>query len=75
MLGASGRRVNAPSVAVYDVRGRLVRSLVAGMQPAGRFEVRWDQRGTGRAAVAAGVYFVRLHTGQHDQVRRLVVAR
>jgi hypothetical protein len=58
---------------VYDVRGRLVRSLVAGeVQEAGRHAVEWDGRGDGGAATGAGLYFSRLDVGDARDVRRLV---
>ncbi len=49
---------------VYDVNGRLVRSLIQGEnQVAGLREVVWDGRNNQRQSVAAGVYFVRLNAG------------
>jgi parallel beta-helix repeat protein len=48
------------TVTIYDVTGRLVRTLFAGPRPAGRAAVIWDgQDGAGRP-VASGVYFCRL---------------
>ncbi|MEZ5064884.1 MAG: SMP-30/gluconolactonase/LRE family protein [bacterium] len=49
------------SVAVYDVRGRVVRTLVSDReQSAGRHQVTWDGLGDGGARVPDGVYFVRV---------------
>jgi hypothetical protein len=50
-------------VAVYDERGRLVRTLVSGVHDAGSYSERWrgdDDRG---AVVPSGEYFVRLVAG------------
>jgi flagellar hook assembly protein FlgD len=41
----------------YDVRGRVVRSLVDGLVPPGRYQVSWDGKDDRGAAVAPGVYF------------------
>jgi hypothetical protein len=50
-------------VSIFDVRGRLVRTLVDGVLDAGRHDLPWD--GTDRAgeSVASGVYFYRLKAG------------
>lgn len=60
-------------VHVYDVRGREVRTLVHGLQGAGPQSVLWDGRDSGGNRVAAGIYFVKLHT--KDGVRKTKVVR
>ncbi len=45
---------------VIDARGRLVRTLVQGEQPAGHHEVVWDGRDDQGRQVASGVYYYRL---------------
>jgi len=47
----------------YDVRGRLVRSLVDGVVPPGRYQVSWDGKDDRGAAVAPGVYFYEYRAG------------
>lgn len=44
------------SLAVYDLRGRLVRALLADANGPGQAGVAWDGRGEGGDAVAPGVY-------------------
>ncbi len=52
---------------VYSAQGRLVRTLLAGSQPAGTHRVLWDGRdGSGRE-VASGVYLYRLTTPEGAQ--------
>jgi hypothetical protein len=65
----------ATSLDLYDVRGRLVRSLDSGLRAPGRFEVRWDRRDTRGATVAGGVYFLRLRAGAQESIQRLVLPR
>jgi hypothetical protein len=51
---------------VYDVRGRLVRSLAAGAQPPGEYRVLWDGTLDSGTRVARGVYFLNLQArGTH----------
>lgn len=45
---------------VFDVRGRLVRSLVDGPLPAGDHTIPWNGRNGAGKRVSSGTYFVRL---------------
>ena len=47
-------------VRIYDLGGRLVRTLSPGRLAAGPQAVMWDGRGSGGATLASGVYFGRL---------------
>jgi hypothetical protein len=47
-------------ITLYDVSGRLVRTLVDASRPAGHDEVRWDGLDQSGRPVASGVYFARL---------------
>ena len=63
-------------LALYDARGRLVRSLIDGARPAGPAFVDWDGRDERGQAVAAGLYFARLDAGGLGvRTTRLVVVR
>ncbi len=59
-------------LAVYDVQGRRVRSLLAGMLDAGNHVRAWDGRDDGGTGVAAAVYLVRLETSERTLTRRMV---
>jgi hypothetical protein len=58
--------------AVYDVRGRLVRALVGGVEEAGLHTVEWEGRGEGPEPVSPGVYFFRLVTTGVSQTSKIV---
>jgi hypothetical protein len=62
-------------LAAYDVSGRRIRSLFAGRLAPGRYSFAWDLRDGRGQRLAAGVYFVRVHTRSYTQVERLVVLR
>ncbi|GEM_PF-6182749 len=47
-------------LAVFDMMGREVDDLLAGLQNGGNHEVRWSGRNRAGEALNAGVYFVRL---------------
>lgn len=66
---------SAVRIAVYDVSGRLVRRLVDGDAPAGAHVATWDGRDSHGAAVASGIYFIRLETSNQTLVRKAVLTR
>lgn len=62
-------------IAVYDVAGQLVTTLVWGEQQAGEHEVRWKgQDNIGREA-SSGVYFVRMETENYQSNKKLTLLR
>ncbi|MBK9302499.1 MAG: VCBS repeat-containing protein [bacterium] len=61
---------------VYDVAGRLVRTLRAGeVEAAGRREAVWDGRDDAGRAAAAGAYLVRLSANGETLGRRLLLVK
>jgi hypothetical protein len=72
-------RLDAPDgvetrLEVYDVRGRLVMGW-QGDGPAGSRTIRWDLRDADGAAIASGIYLIRLRAGGNEIVRRFVRLR
>ncbi|HET9327475.1 MAG TPA: FlgD immunoglobulin-like domain containing protein [Candidatus Eisenbacteria bacterium] len=63
------------SIAVYDVAGRLVRSIVSQTRPAGRHVASWDGRSSSGQPVSPGVYLARLEREGHALNRRIVLVR
>lgn len=63
------------SVAVYDVLGQRVATLVDGERQPGHYTVRWDGRNDRGQAVASGVYLYRLQTAGFTATRRLTLIR
>jgi hypothetical protein len=70
-LDTSGR----VRLAIYDVKGRKVRTLVNGAESAGARTAAWDGRDDGGAPVARGTYFYRLESAGRDETRRMVLIR
>ncbi len=54
-------------LAIYDQRGRLVRSMMDGHRSAGEYAVDWDGRDDKGQRNAAGLYFGRLEVGRGAQ--------
>jgi hypothetical protein len=60
---------------VYDVSGRLVRTLVDGPQGKGHHDIPWDGKSGEGRRVGAGVYFVRLEVGTETATGKLVLMK
>jgi len=73
-VGGNGQDVQ---IGIYDVAGRLVRTLASGFQAAGRYEVKWNGRSDNGTDVTHGVYFVRaLVDGQRiNEASRILYLR
>jgi hypothetical protein len=63
------------SVRIYNLTGRVVRTLVDGESQAGRHEVSWDGRSDDGRSAASGVYFCRLEAGGFTQARKMVLLK
>ncbi|MBK9304444.1 MAG: T9SS type A sorting domain-containing protein [bacterium] len=62
-------------LAVYDVTGRLVRTLIDGNLAAGAHEASWDGRDAAGRSAASGVYLARLSTASGAGVVRVTLAK
>ncbi len=60
---------------VHDVTGRMVRTLVDRMAPAGASQTRWDGRDSAGREVASGVYFFRLQTDSGERSVKATLRR
>jgi parallel beta-helix repeat protein len=63
------------SLRIYDVRGRLVRTLIEKIMPQARHRMTWDGADNHGARVATGVYFLRLSAGDVVQTRKMVLIK
>ena len=68
-------REGKAKVAVYDLIGRRIRTLVDGVQPAGERTISWDGRDDGGRSVPAGLYLVRFEANGVEQSRRLILTQ
>jgi hypothetical protein len=62
-------------VEVYDVTGRLVRTLVSGVKEAGTYTVEWNGRDDFGRSVSSGAYFVRMISDEFNATKRLLLLR
>ncbi len=60
---------------VYDLAGRLVRTLHSGELAAGRHQIAWNGTDNRGRTVGSGVYFCRLRVGEFEACQRMTVLR
>lgn len=62
-------------LAVYNIAGQRVRTLVSGLQSPAKYLMEWDGRDERGNAMAAGVYLARLSVGGKTSYTRMVAIR
>jgi flagellar hook assembly protein FlgD len=62
-------------LAIYNVAGQRVRSLVNSVYPSGDHVVEWDGRDERGNGVTSGVYFYRLKTGELEITRKMMMIK
>jgi len=60
---------------IFDLRGRLVKTLINGPRNAGTQSVIWDGRDARGARVSSGVYVYRLQSGDYVQHRKMTMVK
>jgi serine protease AprX len=63
------------ALAVYDVAGRTVKTLVDESKTADVYHVTWDGTDERGHRVASGVYFYRMNAGDFTQTRKMVLLK
>ena len=60
---------------LFDISGRLVRTLLDEPMAAGAHQIRWNGLDNQGREVASGLYFYRLKAGAFEQSRRMTLVR
>ncbi len=68
------------TITIFDVRGRVVRTLILDNQPAGLYRSRskaahWDGKNTFGEKVAGGMYFYMLTAGEFSATRKMLILK
>jgi hypothetical protein len=62
-------------VNIFDIRGRLIRSLDKSQQQVGIHRIVWDGRDNGGTIVASGTYFCRIHFNGNLLTKKLALIK
>lgn len=68
-------RPDFTTLKIYDLTGRLVRTLENEERTAGFHTILWDGEDDSRRALPSGVYFIKLKSGEESQTRRTILLR
>ncbi|MCB0281279.1 MAG: lamin tail domain-containing protein [Calditrichae bacterium] len=63
------------NIAVYNLMGQKVSTLVNGNQNAGVYEVVWNGKNENKKGVASGIYFLKMEAGDFSQIRKMTLIR
>lgn len=66
---------HAANITIYDVSGRVVRTLDVTPPQPGRYEVAWNGRNDRGQRVASGVYYCAFEAGEERETRSIVLLR
>ncbi len=74
-IGFTVDRESAVMLSIYDVAGKLVRTLVDGRLPMGTYQRQWNGRDHNGQSVATGVYYLHMAAAEVTTVRKVVFVR
>jgi|GEM_PF-1119632 len=75
LIAFSLQRADHVSLQILDMRGRVVRTLLAESRSEGRHEVLWDGRDGKGVLVASGTYLYRLKSSDQEISSKLMVVK
>jgi flagellar hook assembly protein FlgD len=62
-------------IAIYDIHGREVCTLIDGVHEPDHYEITWDARSTRGEPLPTGIYFLRYSAGSHVFSRKAMLIR
>jgi flagellar hook assembly protein FlgD len=62
-------------LAIYNILGDKIKTLVSGYQAAGNYTIKWKADTDGGTSVASGVYFYKLTAGDYTDIRKMTLLK
>ncbi len=62
-------------LAVYNLKGQKVNTLVSELQPSGEHQIVWNGHDQEGKPVSSGIYFYRLRTGTSSQIKKMILMK
>ena len=63
------------NLTVYDITGKLVRTLVSEEKEPGYYDILWDGKDDSGKVLPNGIYFYKLTIGSYNSIKKLVILR
>jgi DNA-binding beta-propeller fold protein YncE len=74
-LGVKAIQEKLVSLKIYDITGRLVRTLVSNHQQAGDYVTTWNGIDDNGREISSGIYFCALKSGDYSKTVKMVLLR
>jgi len=71
VVGKSGH----VELAIYNILGDKIKTLVSGYQPEGSYTVKWQADTDGGTSVASGIYFYKLTAGDFSEIKKMTLLK
>ena len=62
-------------IRIFDIQGRMVKTLVSGQEKAGRKSIVWNATNNLGEPISAGMYIYMIQAGEFRQVRKMVLLK
>jgi flagellar hook assembly protein FlgD len=63
------------NIIIYDIMGRVVRTLVNNQQNAGFKSIQWNATNNQGMSVSSGVYLYKIQAGNFTQTKKLILLK
>ena len=63
------------NITVYDIMGRIVKTLINGSQTAGYKSLIWDATNDYGKPVSAGIYLYQIQAGEYISTKKMVLLK
>ena len=63
------------NITIYDMKGRMIKTLINGLQTAGYKSVQWNATNDRNEPVSAGVYLYSIEAGDFRQTKKMVLLK
>jgi len=71
----AGNGKNHISIKIYDIRGKLVRTLVDDYKNAGHYQIYWNGRNSFNEILCSGIYIAVLTAGPHITMKKMTMIK
>ena len=68
-------KLQSVSLKIYDITGRLIKTLVDGRMQEGVHQIEWNKRDEAGDIVSTGIYTLRFDAGTYSETKRLAVIK
>jgi len=63
------------NIAIYDMMGRQIRTLISSQHSAGYKSVQWNATNDAGSPVSAGLYFYMIQAGDFKQTKKMMLVK